>query len=112
MLIAIASQAGLINEDGSVVQAKQAFFADAVGTTIGAVLGTSTISTYAESAAGVVVGGRTGITTLVTAGLFFVVFVFCSRFFAGAGFCDSSCFDHGWIFNEFAFEKHRFLRLR
>ena len=80
MLIAIASQAGLINEDGSVVQAKQAFFADAVGTTIGAVLGTSTISTYAESAAGVVVGGRTGITTLVTAGLFLLSLFFAPVF--------------------------------
>ncbi|KAB1443120.1 NCS2 family permease [Pseudodesulfovibrio senegalensis] len=69
-LIGVCSKAGLLNEDGSIPKAKQALFADAIGTTLGAVFGTSTVTTYVESAAGVAEGGRTGLTALTAAVLF------------------------------------------
>jgi AGZA family xanthine/uracil permease-like MFS transporter len=62
----------MIREDGSIPNVKEALFADAVGTAVGAILGTSTVTTYVESSAGVVEGGRTGLTALVVAILFFV----------------------------------------
>ncbi|MGQ1892010.1 NCS2 family permease [Thermophagus sp. OGC60D27] len=69
-LIGVASKADMIREDGTLPRAKQALFADAVGTTVGAMLGTSTVTTYVESASGVAEGGRTGLTALTTAGMF------------------------------------------
>ncbi|WP_016778006.1 NCS2 family permease [Anaerophaga thermohalophila] len=69
-LIGVASKADMIREDGSLPRAKQALFADAVGTTVGSLLGTSTVTTYVESASGVAEGGRTGLTSLTTAGMF------------------------------------------
>ena len=71
-LIGVSTKAGIMNADGSIPRAKQALFADAVGTTVGACLGTSTVTTYVESAAGVEEGGRTGLTALVTAIMFFL----------------------------------------
>lgn len=71
-LIGVSTKAGILNKDGSIPRAKQALLADAVGTTVGAVLGTSTVTTYVESAAGVEEGGRTGLTALVTAIMFFL----------------------------------------
>ena len=69
-LIACAGKSGIIQEDGSVPRCKQALLADAVGTTVGSMLGTSTITTFVESATGVAQGGRTGFTAVVTAILF------------------------------------------
>lgn len=69
-LIGVSTKAGLIDEKGNIPRVKQALFADAVGTTVGAMLGTSTVTTYVESAAGVAEGGRTGMTALTTAVLF------------------------------------------
>jgi AGZA family xanthine/uracil permease-like MFS transporter len=69
-LIGVSSKAEMLDKDGRVPRVKQALFADAIGTTAGAMLGTSTVTTYVESAAGVAEGGRTGLTSLVTAGLF------------------------------------------
>ena len=71
-LIGCATKANMIREDGSIPNVKEALFADAVGTAVGAILGTSTVTTYVESSAGVVEGGRTGLTALVVAILFFV----------------------------------------
>jgi AGZA family xanthine/uracil permease-like MFS transporter len=71
-LIGVSNKAGMMTSDGKIPRAKQALFADAVGTTVGAILGTSTVTTYVESAAGVEEGGRTGLTALVTAGFFFL----------------------------------------
>ena len=67
-LVGVCSKAGLLDEKGGVPRVKQAFMADAIGTTIGSMLGTSTITAYVESASGVSEGGRTGLTALVTAG--------------------------------------------
>lgn len=71
-LVGVSSKAGLLTADGRVPRVKQALFADAVGTTVGAILGTSTVTTYVESAAGVAEGGRTGLTALSTATMFFL----------------------------------------
>jgi AGZA family xanthine/uracil permease-like MFS transporter len=69
-LVGVCSKAKLLDEKGQVPRVKQALLADAIGTTAGALLGTSTITSYIESAAGISAGGRTGFTTLVVALLF------------------------------------------
>ncbi len=66
-LTGVATQAGYINEKGELPRAERALIADALGTAIGALLGTSTVTTYIESAAGVSQGGRTGFTAVVVA---------------------------------------------
>ncbi|QEK13163.1 NCS2 family permease [Crassaminicella thermophila] len=71
-LVGVASKADMLDKEGKLPRAKQALFADAVGTTFGAILGTSTVTTYVESAAGVAEGGRTGLTALTT-GIFFIL---------------------------------------
>jgi adenine/guanine/hypoxanthine permease len=69
-LAGVGTQAGYIDERGELPRANQALMADAIGTTIGALLGTSTVTSYIESAAGVSEGGRTGFTAVVVAILF------------------------------------------
>ncbi|MDD4777371.1 MAG: NCS2 family permease [Fermentimonas sp.] len=71
-LLGVASKIGLTDKDGSFPQIKKALFADALGTTFGAVLGTSTVTSYVESASGVAAGGRTGLTAFSTATMFFL----------------------------------------
>ncbi|UKJ08640.1 NCS2 family permease [Solitalea lacus] len=79
-LLGLAAKAGLIDKNGSFPKVKQALFADAFGTTIGAILGTSTITAYVESASGVAAGGRTGLTALSTACMFFIAMFFAPLF--------------------------------
>ncbi|MEK3888801.1 NCS2 family permease [Bacillus sp. FSL K6-3431] len=74
-LMAVARQAGLI-KDGKLPRAGKALAADSVGTMVGAVLGTSTTTSFVESSAGVAAGGRSGFTSVVTAGLFIVALFF------------------------------------
>lgn len=69
-LIGVCSKADMLDEEGRVPNVKKALFADAIGTTAGALLGTSTVTTFVESAAGVGEGGRTGLTALTTAVMF------------------------------------------
>ena len=69
-LIGVSTKAGMVDKDGNLPNVHKALLADAVGTTAGAVLGTSTVTTYVESAAGVAEGGRTGLTALSSATLF------------------------------------------
>ncbi|MBU3840603.1 MAG: NCS2 family permease [Candidatus Ruminococcus intestinipullorum] len=69
-LIGVSSKAGMLDENGSLPRVKGALLADAVATTVGAVLGTSTTTTFVESASGVAEGGRTGLTAVTTAILF------------------------------------------
>ena len=71
-LIGVATKADMLDEDGKLAQIKPALMADAIGTTVGAVLGTSTVTTFVESASGVSAGGRTGLTAM-TAGLLFLL---------------------------------------
>ncbi len=79
-LIGCATKADMIQKDGSIPNCKEALFADAVGTTVGAVLGTSTVTTFVESSSGVVEGGRTGLTAL-TVSILFVLALFLSPLF-------------------------------
>lgn len=69
-LIGVASKSNMLDEEGKLPRANRALTADAIGTVAGAALGTSTVTTYVESAAGVAEGGRTGLTALTTAGMF------------------------------------------
>ena len=69
-LIGVASKADMLDKDGKLPQIKGALMADAVGTSLGALFGTSTTTTFVESAAGVAEGGRTGLTAVVAAILF------------------------------------------
>ena len=66
----VAEQAKLIDEKGNIPNVKNALLADAIGTVAGACLGTSTVTSYVESSAGVAAGARTGLSSVVTAGFF------------------------------------------
>ncbi|HIY19871.1 MAG TPA: NCS2 family permease [Candidatus Blautia avistercoris] len=79
-LIGCASKANMLDKDGKLPGIKGALFADALGTTVGACLGTSTITTFVESSSGIAEGGRTGLTSIVS-GLFFVGALFLSPIF-------------------------------
>jgi adenine/guanine/hypoxanthine permease len=79
-LVGVSSKAGMLDKKGRVPRVKQALFADAVGTTAGAIFGTSTVTTYVESASGVAEGGRTGLTSLTVAVLFLVALFFAPLF--------------------------------
>ena len=74
-LVAVAEQVGLMR-DGELPRTRGALLADAAGTVVGAGLGTSTVTAYVESSTGVAAGGRTGLTAVVTAGLFFLALFF------------------------------------
>ena len=75
-LIGVSERAGFLDKDGKMPRVGKALFSDASTTALGAVLGTSTTTTYIESATGIQAGGRTGLTSLVTAGLFFIALFF------------------------------------
>lgn len=79
-LVGVCSKAGLVNEDGTVKRIKEAFIADAIATTAGAFLGTSTTTTYVESASGVAQGGRTGLTAFTIACCFAIALFFSPLF--------------------------------
>ena len=81
-LIGVSNRAGMVDEDGNVKNLNQAFMADAIGTTIGAMLGTSTVTTYVESASGVNVGGRSGLTSFTAAVCFAIALLFAPLFLA------------------------------
>ncbi len=81
-LIGVGQTTGLVDSDGRLPHSDQAFAADAIGTSTGALLGTSTVTTYIESAAGVQEGGRTGLTAVVVALLFLLSLFFAPIFMA------------------------------
>lgn len=85
-LIGCASRANMLDEKGRLPRVKGALLADACGTSLGACLGTSTISTYVESSAGIVEGGRTGLTAVTTAIFFLIALFFSPLFLAVPGF--------------------------
>jgi len=74
-LVAVTERAGLIAEDHTIPRLDRIFFADATSTVVGSLAGTSTVTSYIESSAGVAAGGRTGVTAIVT-GLLFLVAIF------------------------------------
>ncbi len=79
-LIGVSNRAGMVDEKGKIPRLKQAFMADAIGTTVGAMLGTSTVTTFVESSSGVNVGGRSGLTSF-TASICFLLALFFAPFF-------------------------------
>ena len=79
-LVGVSMKANMLDEKGYPLRMRQAFMCDAIGTTAGAILGTSTVSTYVESAAGVSEGGRSGLTSTVTA-VCFLLCLFFAPFF-------------------------------
>ncbi|OJV40685.1 MAG: guanine permease [Bacteroidales bacterium 36-12] len=84
-LVGVSTKANMLDKDGKVPNISKAFMADAIGTTAGAILGTSTVTTYVESAAGVSEGGRTGMTAMITAICFAVALFFSPIFLAIPG---------------------------
>lgn len=80
-LVGVATKAKMLDENGRVPNIKKALLSDAIGTTFGGCVGTSTVSTFVESAAGVAEGGRTGLTAVVTA-IMFALALFFSPVFA------------------------------
>jgi AGZA family xanthine/uracil permease-like MFS transporter len=84
-LIGVSNRAGMVDDDGNVKNLNQAFMADAIGTTVGAILGSSTVTTYVESASGVNAGGRSGLTSFTTALCFIVALLFAPLFLAIPG---------------------------
>ena len=81
-LVGVCTKANMLNPDGTIPRVKQAFMADAIATTVGACLGTSTTTTYVESASGVAQGGRTGLTAFVVACCFAISLFFSPIFLA------------------------------
>lgn len=79
-LIGVCTKAKLVNENGNINRLSEAFMADAIATTVGACLGTSTTTTYVESASGVAQGGRSGLTAFVVACCFAVALLFSPLF--------------------------------
>ncbi|WP_435787792.1 NCS2 family permease [Clostridium sp.] len=81
-LVGVASKVGMVDKDGKVKNAGRALLVDAVGTTFGAFLGTSTVTTFVESSAGVAEGARTGLASVVTGILFLIAMFFAPLFTA------------------------------
>lgn len=79
-LIGVASKANMLDKDGKLPRIKGALMADAVATSVGAIFGTSTTTTYVESASGVTEGGRTGLTAITTGILFLLALIFSPLF--------------------------------
>ena len=81
-VIGVANRAGLIKEDGKIPHLKEVFMVDSISTAAGAVMGTSTVAVYVESAAGVNEGGRSGLTAFVTGICFLLALFFAPLFLA------------------------------
>lgn len=79
-LVGLADKSGITRPDGTIPRVREAMMSDAVGTTCGAFLGSSTITTYVESASGMAEGGRSGVTSFVV-GIFFLISLFLSPLF-------------------------------
>lgn len=79
-LMGVTEQAGLVDEKGNIPNAKGALLADAIGTVAGACLGTSTVTSFVESSSGVAAGGRTGLSSVVTAIMFLLALFFTPLF--------------------------------
>lgn len=81
-LVGVSTKAGMLDEEGKLPEIKPALMADAIATTSGAVLGTSTVTTFVESSSGVAAGGRTGLTAIVAGFLFLISTLFSPIFTA------------------------------
>ncbi len=85
-VVGVADKAGFIDKDGKLPKAGRVLLADAIGTTVGACLGTSTVTSFVESSAGVAEGGKTGLTALTTGGMFLLALFFAPIFLAVPSF--------------------------
>ncbi len=85
-VVGVADKAGLLDKDGKLPRAGKVLMADAIGTTAGALLGTSTVTSFVESSAGVAEGGKTGLTAFTTGVMFVVALVLSPLFLAIPGF--------------------------
>ena len=79
-LVGVTNRAGLVDKNGNIPRVKQALLSDAIGTVFGAMMGTSTVTSFVESTSGVAAGGRTGLTAL-TSGVFFLIALIFSPIF-------------------------------
>ena len=79
-LVGVASKGNMLDEDGKLPRVKQALLSDSIATTVGALLGTSTVTSYVESAAGIGEGGRTGLTAITTGFMFLLALFFAPIF--------------------------------
>lgn len=79
-LVGLASKTGFMKADGQITRVKEAMMSDAIGTTVGAMMGSSTVTTYVESASGIAEGGRSGFTSFVTGVLFLLALFFAPLF--------------------------------
>ncbi|MBO4383508.1 MAG: NCS2 family permease [Clostridia bacterium] len=89
-VVGVADKANLLNEDGTLPRAGRVLMSDAVGTTVGALLGTSTVTSFVESSAGVAAGGRTGLTSATTGTLFLLALFLAPIFLAIPTFATSA----------------------
>ena len=97
-LIGVASKADMLDEEGKLPRIKGALLADAIATSAGAVLGTSTTTTYVESASGVTEGGRTGLTAATTAVLFLLASIFSPLFLTIPSFATAPALSVGGFY--------------
>lgn len=84
-IIGVCNRASMVDSEGRIPRLKEAFFVDAIGTTLGAVMGSSTVTTFVESASGVEEGGRSGLTAFVTAICFFASLILAPFFLSIPG---------------------------
>ena len=85
-LIGVSMKGGFLTKEGKLPRISGALYADAIATSVGAVFGTSTVTTYVESASGVMAGGKTGLTAITSAVLFLLAILFAPVFLAIPGF--------------------------
>ena len=79
-LVGVSNRAGLTDKNGNIPRVKQALLSDAIGTVFGAMMGTSTVTSFVESTSGVAAGGRTGLTALTTGVFFLIALIFSPLF--------------------------------
>ena len=91
-LVGLATKTGIIDKNGHIPHVKEAMMSDAIGTTISSMLGSSTVTTYVESASGIAEGGRSGVTSLITGLLFILALFFAPAFLLIPGAATTGAF--------------------
>ena len=107
-VVGVADKAGLLDKDGNLPRVDKVFLSDAVGTTAGALLGTSTVTSFVESSAGVAAGGRTGLTAATTGLMFLVSLVLSPVFLAIPSFATAPALIYVGMLMVFSITKVKF----
>ncbi|MBQ6406919.1 MAG: NCS2 family permease [Butyrivibrio sp.] len=107
-VVGVADKAGLLDKDGNLPRVDKVFLSDAVGTTAGALLGTSTVTSFVESSAGVAAGGRTGLTAATTGLMFLVSLVLSPIFLAIPSFATAPALIYVGMLMVFSITKVKF----